>query len=172
MQVGVFPEFSGEEYENFTKLAEKLRNAYDFGHTLDAKILPRGDLSVKGPLIILFKPFDDLFADFKVLRSLRSIQFFLKTSPYINASYEKIVEHNCYIFDIVQDFDITAMEKFIVKEDDPSVTVFNMDDPGNPYISRFFSDRNLNTKVNKASNLLHTISLQYFNVVVTLIVKI
>ncbi|XP_056682804.1 protein disulfide-isomerase-like isoform X2 [Spinacia oleracea] len=129
--VGVFPEFSGEEYENFTKLAEKLRNAYDFGHTLDAKILPRGDLSVKGPLIILFKPFDDLFADFK-------------------------------------DFDITAMEKFIVKEDDPSVTVFNMDDPGNPYISRFFSDRNLNTKVtmilNFASDNAATLKSKFYDI--------
>ncbi|XP_021771882.1 protein disulfide-isomerase-like [Chenopodium quinoa] len=113
--VGVFPEFSGEEYENFTKLAEKLRNDYEFVHTLDAKVLPRGDLSVKGPMIRLLKPFDDLFADF-------------------------------------EDFDLSAMEKFVVKEDDPSVTVFNMDDSGNPYISRFFSERNLNTKVTMILN--------------------
>ncbi|KAL0449869.1 UNVERIFIED_CONTAM: protein disulfide-isomerase [Sesamum latifolium] len=39
--VGVFPKFSGEEFENFTALAEKLRSDYDFGHTLDAKLLPR-----------------------------------------------------------------------------------------------------------------------------------
>ncbi|KMT13995.1 hypothetical protein BVRB_4g078260 [Beta vulgaris subsp. vulgaris] len=63
--VGVFPEFSGEEYENFTKLAQKMRNNYDFGHTLDAKFLPRGDSSVKGPIIRLLKPFDELFADFQ-----------------------------------------------------------------------------------------------------------
>ncbi|KAG5525078.1 hypothetical protein RHGRI_031680 [Rhododendron griersonianum] len=39
--VGVFPEFSGEKFENFTALAEKLRSDYEFGHTLDAKLLPR-----------------------------------------------------------------------------------------------------------------------------------
>ncbi|KAI0494393.1 hypothetical protein KFK09_024529 [Dendrobium nobile] len=63
--VGVFPEFSGEEFENFTKLAEKLRSDYDFGHTSDAKLLPRGDTEVKGPVVRLFKPFDELFVDFQ-----------------------------------------------------------------------------------------------------------
>ncbi|KAL2941836.1 Protein disulfide-isomerase [Bienertia sinuspersici] len=107
--VGVFPEFSGEEYENFIKLAENLRNDHSFGHTLDAKVLPRGDLSVKGPIIRLLKPFDELFADF-------------------------------------EDFDLSAMEKFIEKEDVPSVVVYTMD-PGNPYINKFFSEANQNTKV-------------------------
>nr|UZC53371.1 petunia protein disulfide isomerase-1 [Petunia x hybrida] len=63
--VGVFPEFSGEKYENFTALAERLRSDYDFGHTLDAKLLPRGDSSVSGPVVRLFKPFDELFVDFQ-----------------------------------------------------------------------------------------------------------
>ncbi|KAJ8441218.1 hypothetical protein Cgig2_024947 [Carnegiea gigantea] len=62
---GVFPEFAGAEFENFTKLAKTLQSEYDFGHTLDAKVLPRGDSSVKGPLIRLLKAFDELFADFK-----------------------------------------------------------------------------------------------------------
>lgn len=62
----MFPKFEGEEYENFTKLADKLRSDYEFGHTLDAKVLPRGDLFVKGPIIRMLKPFDDLFADTKV----------------------------------------------------------------------------------------------------------
>ncbi|KAG4963262.1 hypothetical protein AAZX31_14G136300 [Glycine max] len=61
--VGVFPKFSGEEYENFNALAEKLRSEYDFGHTLDAKYLPRGESSVTGPVVRLFKPFDELFVD-------------------------------------------------------------------------------------------------------------
>ncbi|XP_073003745.1 protein disulfide-isomerase-like isoform X1 [Typha latifolia] len=61
--VGVFPEYSGNEFENFMAVAEKLRTDYDFGHTLDAKFLPRGDLTVKGPLVRLFKPFDELFVD-------------------------------------------------------------------------------------------------------------
>lgn len=70
-QVGVFPKFSGEEYENFNALAEKLRSEYDFGHTLDAKYLPRGESSVTGPVVRLFKPFDELFVDFYV-----SVEFF------------------------------------------------------------------------------------------------
>ncbi|KAM7253289.1 hypothetical protein ACFE04_025907 [Oxalis oulophora] len=63
--VGVFPKFSGEEYDNFIAAAEKLRSDYVFGHTLDAKNLPRGDSSVSGPVIRLFKPFDELVVDSK-----------------------------------------------------------------------------------------------------------
>ncbi|KAL6542455.1 Thioredoxin-like domain [Orobanche minor] len=60
--VGVFPKFSGEEFDNFIALAEKLRSDYDFGHTLDAKLLPRGE-SVSKPTLRLLKPFDELFVD-------------------------------------------------------------------------------------------------------------
>ncbi|MED6123471.1 disulfide-isomerase [Stylosanthes scabra] len=63
--VGIFPKFSGEEYENFIALAEKLRSDYDFGHTLEAKHLPRGESSVTGPVVRLFKPFDELYVDFQ-----------------------------------------------------------------------------------------------------------
>ncbi|CAK9142927.1 unnamed protein product [Ilex paraguariensis] len=61
--VGIFPEFSGEKFENYTALAEKLRSDYEFGHTLDAKLLPLGDSSVSGPTVRLFKPFDERFLD-------------------------------------------------------------------------------------------------------------
>ncbi|XP_015692131.1 protein disulfide isomerase-like 1-2 [Oryza brachyantha] len=61
--VGVFPEFVGREYKNFMAVAEKMRADYDFFHTSDASILPRGDQMVKGPIVRLFKPFDELFAD-------------------------------------------------------------------------------------------------------------
>jgi hypothetical protein len=47
-------------------VADKLRSDYDFVHTLDAKILPRGDTTIKGPLVRLLKPFDELFVDIKV----------------------------------------------------------------------------------------------------------
>ncbi|XVF64543.1 hypothetical protein PTKIN_Ptkin09bG0177100 [Pterospermum kingtungense] len=63
--VGVFPKFSGEEFESYIALAEKLRSEYGFFHTLDAKHLPRGESSVTGPVVRLFKPFDELFVDFK-----------------------------------------------------------------------------------------------------------
>jgi protein disulfide-isomerase A1 len=65
-QVGIFPEFGGSEFENFMAVAERMRNDYDFLHTLDAGILPRGDKAVKGPAVRLFKPFDELFADSQV----------------------------------------------------------------------------------------------------------
>ncbi|KAK8691897.1 hypothetical protein V6N13_075392 [Hibiscus sabdariffa] len=63
--VGIFSKFSGEEFENYTALAEKLRSDYEFGHTSDAKYLPRGESSVTGPVVRLFKPFDELFIDFE-----------------------------------------------------------------------------------------------------------
>ncbi|XP_028117713.1 protein disulfide-isomerase-like [Camellia sinensis] len=63
--VGVFSEFSGEKFENFTALTEKLRSDYEFGHTLDAKLLPHGESSVTGSIVRLFKPFDELVVDFK-----------------------------------------------------------------------------------------------------------
>ncbi|XP_047311066.1 protein disulfide-isomerase-like [Impatiens glandulifera] len=63
--VGIFPKFSGEEFENFTALSEKLRSDYDFGHTLDAKLIPQGESSVNGPILRLLKPFDEKFVDFK-----------------------------------------------------------------------------------------------------------
>lgn len=62
----MFPKFSGEEFENFTAVAENLRSDYEFGHTTDAKLLPRGESSVSGPVIRLLKPFDEMFVDFKV----------------------------------------------------------------------------------------------------------
>ncbi|OIV97947.1 hypothetical protein TanjilG_12704 [Lupinus angustifolius] len=61
--VGIFPKFSGEEFENFIAVAKKLRAEYDFAHTLDAKLLPRGESSVSGPTVRLFKPFDELIVN-------------------------------------------------------------------------------------------------------------
>lgn len=66
MQVGVFTEFSGPEFTNFMEVAEKLRSDYDFGHTLHANHLPRGDAAVERPLVRLLKPFDELVVDSKV----------------------------------------------------------------------------------------------------------
>lgn len=66
----MFPKFSGEEFENFIAVADKLRSEYDFAHTSEAKYLPRGESSLTGPLVRLFKPFDELFVDFQVSLSL------------------------------------------------------------------------------------------------------
>ena len=62
----MFPDYSLKEFKRFKAVAEKLRADYDFGHTLDAKLLPDGDLTVSGPIVRLFKPFDELFVDFQV----------------------------------------------------------------------------------------------------------
>lgn len=66
LQVGIFPTLSGEEYTNFTTLADKLRSDYEFGHTTNAKLLPRGESTVTVPTVRLLKPFDELFVDFQV----------------------------------------------------------------------------------------------------------
>jgi hypothetical protein len=66
LQVGVFSEFSGAEFDNFVTLAEKLRSDYTFSHTKDAKFLPHGGSSVDVPFVRLFKPFDELFSDSQV----------------------------------------------------------------------------------------------------------
>ncbi|KAL2241286.1 protein disulfide-isomerase-like [Sesamum indicum] len=99
--VGVFPKLSGEEFENFTALAEKLRSDYDFGHTLDAKLLPRGE-PVSQPTLRLFKPFDELFVDSQDFK-LEALEKFIAEStipivttwnsdasnyPYINKFFE------------------------------------------------------------------------------------
>ncbi|CAA0809954.1 Delta-aminolevulinic acid dehydratase 1-chloroplastic [Striga hermonthica] len=78
--VGVFSEFSGEKFENFTSLAERLRADYEFGHTLDAKLLPRGDSSVEVPLVRLLKPFDELFVDFQEFDVDALVKFVEETS--------------------------------------------------------------------------------------------
>ncbi|KAF5806276.1 putative protein disulfide-isomerase [Helianthus annuus] len=67
--VGIFPELSGDKFNAFIALAEKLRSDYDFAHTLDAKLLPQGDSSVSGPIVRLFKPFDELVVDFEDFNS-------------------------------------------------------------------------------------------------------
>ncbi|CAA6657194.1 unnamed protein product [Spirodela intermedia] len=41
--VGVFSEFSGDEFDKYMNVAEKLRSDYNFGHTKNAKSLPKGD---------------------------------------------------------------------------------------------------------------------------------
>ena len=49
------------------EVADKLRSDYEFGHTLHANHLPRGDAAVERPLVRLFKPFDELVVDSKVI---------------------------------------------------------------------------------------------------------
>ncbi|XP_062099280.1 protein disulfide-isomerase [Humulus lupulus] len=87
--VGVFPKFSGEEFENFMALAEKLRAEYEFGHTSDAKLLPRGESSVTGPLVRLFKPFDELVVDSKDFNVDALEKFVEETSVPVVTEFNK-----------------------------------------------------------------------------------
>ncbi|KVI00989.1 disulfide isomerase, partial [Cynara cardunculus var. scolymus] len=41
-------------FEAFSTLAENLRSNYEFAHTLNAKLLPRGDSTVSGPIVQTF----------------------------------------------------------------------------------------------------------------------
>lgn len=50
-----------------------MRSEYEFGHTLDAKHLPRGESSLSGPTVRLFKPFDELVIDFQVKNLLNFV---------------------------------------------------------------------------------------------------
>ncbi|PWA41374.1 PDI-like 1-1 [Artemisia annua] len=66
--VGIFPTFSGEEFENFTAIANQVlwdSWDYDFYHTTDASLIPRGESSslTTKPALRLLKPFDELFVD-------------------------------------------------------------------------------------------------------------
>lgn len=67
------------EYENFMAVAERKRSDYDFFHTSDASILPRGDVAIKGPAVRLFKPFDELFVDSQV----GTILFHVYSTPLV-----------------------------------------------------------------------------------------
>ncbi|XP_010538989.1 PREDICTED: protein disulfide-isomerase-like [Tarenaya hassleriana] len=95
--VGVFPKFSGEEFENFMVLAEKLRSDFEFGHTLDAKHLPRGESSVSGPLVRLFKPFDELFVDFKDFKVDAMEKFIEESSLPIVTIFDKDPSNHPYV---------------------------------------------------------------------------
>ncbi|KAL2554811.1 Protein disulfide-isomerase [Forsythia ovata] len=88
--VGVFPKFSGEEFET---LSENLRYDYNFGDTLDAKLLPRGE-SVQKPTLRLLKPFDELFVDFQDFQVVAMEKFIEKASiPVVTIFYNDPSNH-------------------------------------------------------------------------------
>eukprot|EP00270_Netrium_digitus_P007482 TRINITY_DN2182_c0_g1_i2.p1 TRINITY_DN2182_c0_g1~~TRINITY_DN2182_c0_g1_i2.p1 ORF type:complete len:540 (-),score=187.34 TRINITY_DN2182_c0_g1_i2:173-1792(-) len=63
--VGVFTKLEGEEYENFTTVANSLRSASTFAYTVDPSVLPKAAEELKPlPTVRLFKEFDEGFSDF------------------------------------------------------------------------------------------------------------
>ncbi|KAK4481304.1 hypothetical protein RD792_012189 [Penstemon davidsonii] len=107
--VGVFPEFSGEKFDNFTTLAERLRADYEFGHTLDAKLLPRGDSSAAGPLVRLFKPFDELFVDSKEFEVDTLVKFVEETSIPTVTLFNKDPKHHPFVIKFFNSQNAKAM---------------------------------------------------------------
>ncbi|KAF3523460.1 hypothetical protein F2Q69_00051794, partial [Brassica cretica] len=95
--VGVFPKLSGEEFDSFMAVAEKLRADYDFAHTLDGKLLPRGDSSVAGPVMRLFKPFDELFVDSKDFNGEALEKFVKESSIPLVTVFDKDPSNHPYV---------------------------------------------------------------------------
>ncbi|PIN21224.1 Protein disulfide isomerase (prolyl 4-hydroxylase beta subunit) [Handroanthus impetiginosus] len=106
--VGVFPKFSGDEFENFMALAEKLRSDYDFAHTLDAKLLPRGE-SVKGPTLRLLKPFDELVVDFEDFQVDAMEKFIEEASTPIVTIWDHDTRNHPYINKFLESLSDKAM---------------------------------------------------------------
>ncbi|TMW86309.1 hypothetical protein EJD97_021598 [Solanum chilense] len=116
--VGIFPDPSGEEFENYITLAEKLRGELDFAHTVDAKHLPRGG-PVNKPTLRLLKPFDELFVDFEDFDVDAMEKFISESSipvvtifdndpnnhPYVNKFFESTNAKALLFVNFSSDFD-------------------------------------------------------------------
>ncbi|XP_013599001.1 PREDICTED: protein disulfide isomerase-like 1-1 [Brassica oleracea var. oleracea] len=94
--VGVFPKLAGPEFDSFLATAEKLRSDYDFAHTSDAKLLPRGE-SVTGPVVRLFKPFDELFVDSKDFDGEALEKFVKESSIPLITVFDKDPNNHPYV---------------------------------------------------------------------------
>ncbi|KAG2556379.1 hypothetical protein PVAP13_8NG077800 [Panicum virgatum] len=100
--VGVFTEFSGTEFTNFMEVAEKLRSDYDFGHTLHANHLPRGDAAVERPLVRLLKPFDELVVDSKDFDIAALEKFIDASSTPRVVTFDKNPDNHPYLLKFFQ----------------------------------------------------------------------
>ncbi|VVA92097.1 unnamed protein product [Arabis nemorensis] len=94
--VGVFPKLSGSEFDSFLAIAEKLRSDYDFAHTSDAKLLPRGE-SVTGPVVRVFKPFDELVVDSKDFDGEALEKFVKESSIPLVTVFDKDPNNHAYV---------------------------------------------------------------------------
>ncbi|MCD7466571.1 hypothetical protein HAX54_003399, partial [Datura stramonium] len=94
--VGIFPDLSGENFENYLTLAEKLRAEIDFAHTVDAKFLPWGG-PVDKPTLRLLKPFDELFVDFEDFQVDAMEKFITEASIPIVTIYDNDPNNHPYV---------------------------------------------------------------------------
>ncbi|KAL1196190.1 Protein disulfide isomerase-like 1-1 [Cardamine amara subsp. amara] len=94
--VGIFPKLSGAEFDSFLATAEKLRSDFDFAHTSDVKLLPRGE-PVTGPSVRLFKPFDELFVDSKDFDEEALEKFVKESSIPLVTVFDKDPNNHPYV---------------------------------------------------------------------------
>ncbi|KAH0864302.1 hypothetical protein HID58_081513, partial [Brassica napus] len=106
--VGVFPKLSGSEFDSFLATAEKLRSDYDFAHTSDAKLLPRGE-AVTGPVVRLFKPFDELFVDSKDFDGEALEKFVKESSIPLITVFDKDPNNHPYVIKFFDSSNTKAM---------------------------------------------------------------
>ncbi|KAF0894643.1 hypothetical protein E2562_001938 [Oryza meyeriana var. granulata] len=107
--VGIFTELSGPEFTNFMEVAEKLRSDYDFGHTLHANHLPRGDAAVERALVRLFKPFDELVVDSKDFDVTALEKFIDASSTPKVVTFDKNPDNHPYLLKFFQSSAAKAM---------------------------------------------------------------
>ncbi|KAG8089551.1 hypothetical protein GUJ93_ZPchr0011g28163 [Zizania palustris] len=107
--VGIFTELSGTEFTNFMEVAEKLRSDYDFGHTLHANHLPRGDAAVEKPFVRLFKPFDELVVDSKDFDVTALEKFIDASSTPKVVTFDKNPDNHPYLLKFFQSSSVKAM---------------------------------------------------------------
>lgn len=131
----MFPVFSGESFQNFSIVAEKLRSDYAFGHTLDAQFLPHGG-PVDKPTLRLLKPYDEPFVDFQVLL------LFLGLIHMIILFWLVFIANHCNILTLLQDFQVDQLEKFIEEASIPTVTIFDKNEENHPFVQKFMSNPN------------------------------
>ncbi|KAI3723522.1 hypothetical protein L2E82_35155 [Cichorium intybus] len=107
--IGIFPKFSGEEFDNFMVLAEKLRSDYDFGHTTNAELIPRGESSVTKPTLRLLKPFDELFLDFTEFKVDAMENFIEESSTPLVTLFDQSPEYSVFLSKYFESEDAKVM---------------------------------------------------------------
>lgn len=91
------------------EVAEKLRADYDFGHTLHANHLPRGDAAVERPLVRLLKPFDELVVDSKDFDVAALEKFIDASSTPRVVTFDKNPDNHPYLLKFFQSSATKAM---------------------------------------------------------------
>ncbi|KAI3768266.1 hypothetical protein L2E82_18805 [Cichorium intybus] len=107
--IWIFPKFSGDKFDNFMVLAEKLRSDYDFGHTTNAELIPRGESSVTKPTLRLLKPFDELFLAFTESKVDAMENFIEESSTPLVTLFDQSPEYSVFLSKYFESEDAKVM---------------------------------------------------------------